>query len=772
MTNSAITAVSRRTVLKCAGALVVSFNLAGAREAEAAQATREVATPSIPENPAFDAAAQQRLTPNLDGWLRIAADGNVTFYTGRIEIGNGILTALSQIVSEELDVAFTQIIMISGDTDIVPNQGITSASTTIGVAAIVMRKAAATARQTLLGLASEHLGIDSNDLQVREGIVSVTTDDARKVSYGDLIGDQQFEQSISDSAPLKSPDTYTIVGQSVSRIDIPGKLTAATGDFNENVRIPGMRFARILRAPAYGGKLRSWDESVAEMPGIVAVLPFSNPGDPRLERTERLEMMPGDFIAVVAEREDQAISAVDKLRESAEWEIADTLPVSSDDLYDWLIKNGQPIELKAQGVPSGLEADKADNEDLLSDYKAAVAKAAQTVAATYQGPYISYGPISPAWALADVQGEKAEVWTATQWPFGSRWMVAQALGYATSEQVRVHGGPSSGLYGRRDDYDQEVDVEAAIISQAVGAPVRLQWSRAEELQWSQYRPPQIVSMEAGLSEAGQIDGLWGRIWTTVRGVHPNPMITAMALEATPYRVGPMPLEGYNAGPLLRTGYMRNVFSGYNIFALESFMDELAEKAKVDPVQFRLNHLKDERGIAVLQAATTSAGWQSHVGRSGRGMGVSFTLYTSQEGPSSAYLAYVAEVDVNKETGQIKVRKLTCAIDCGLVINPDGLANQVEGGVIQALSWCLKEQITFNRQMVTNNDWLSYPILTFPEVPEIDTIIIDRKDEPAKSVGEPVTVPVASAITNAIYDATGGRIRTLPLTPEVVKATLA
>ncbi len=766
-TPSTTTTVSRRSFLKGAGALVVGFNLAGAAgpadalaQATPAEINRDTVTPKIPDNPAFDAAAQQKLSPNLDSWIEIAADGGITFYTGRVEIGNGVLTALSQIVSEELDVAFTQITLISGDTNIVPNQGITSASTTIGVASIVMRKAAATARQTLLGLAAKKLAVMPAELQVKEGIVSVTADPKRNVSYGDLIGGEQFTQTIDDTTPLKSPDAYAIVGQPVSRIDIPGKLTAAPGDFNENARVPGMRFARILRAPAYGGKLKSWDESVAKSPGIVAVLPFKHPGDPRLERIERLETMPGDFIAVVAEREDQALRAVQKLRETAEWEIADTLPITSDDLYDWLSKNGKPIGLQD------------DYDKLLGDYKTGVAKAAQTIAATYHGPYINYGPISSAWSLVDVQGEKATVWTATQWPFGSRWMVAQALGFATSEQVHVHGGPSSGLYGRRDDYDQEVDAEAAILSQAVKAPVRLQWSRGEEVQWSQYRPPQIVSLEAGLNASGQIEGLWGRIWTTVRGVHPNPMIAAMALQSTPYQVGPMPLEGYNAGPLLRTGYMRNVFSGYNIFALESFMDELSVKAKVDPVEFRLNHLQDERGIAVLKAAPASAGWKPHVGSSGRGMGVSFVLYTNKEGPSSTYLAYVAEVEVNKETGEVQVKKLTCALDCGLVINPDGLTNQVEGGVIQAMSWCLKEQITFDRQMVTNHDWASYPILTFPEVPEIETIIIDQKDQPAKSTGEPVTVPVASAIANAIYDATGVRVRHLPLTPDAVKAAMA
>lgn len=351
-------------------------------------------------------------------------------------------------------------------------------------------------------------------------------------------------------------------------------------------------------------------------------------------------------------------------------------------------------------------------------------------------------------------------------------MVAQALGFEKSEQVRVFGGSSSGLYGRRDDYDQEVDVEAAVISQTVGAPVRLQWTRAEEIQWSQYRPPQVVSLEAGLGEDGSILGMNAKVWTAVRGVHPTPFIAAMALADTPYKLGPMPIEGYDAGPLLRTGYMRNVFSGYNIFALESFMDEAAYEAGVDPVEFRLSHLQDERGIATLKAVTEAVGWEPHTTPSGKGMGVSFALYTNEEGPSSAYLSYVAEVEVDTDTGVVSVRKFTCAIDCGLVINPDGLTNQVEGGVIQAMSWCMKESITFNQQMVENHDWTTYPILTFPEIPEIETILLDLPNEPAKSVGEPVTVPVASAIANAIFDATGARIRELPFTPERVLEALA
>ena len=752
----AATRFSRRTLITGAGALVVSFSLNNA----AASSTRATDLPTIPANPAFDGPGQIKLTPELDGWIKIDDAGDITFYTGRVEIGNGILTALHQIIAEELTVSFDAVTLVSGETDIVPNQGITSATTTIGVAANVIRTAAATARNQLLDLAATNLGVGRDQLQIVDGVISVTKDTSKSVSYGDLIGGKQFEIKVDPNAAVKSPDDYTIVGQSVPRIDIPVKLTASEGDFNENARIDGMTFARILRAPAYGAKLTSYDESVASLPGIIAVLPIKHPGDERLARVERLWTMPGDFIAVVAEREDQAIAAVEQLRSTAKWEVSETLPVTSSSVYDWLLKNGKPIGLQE------------DYDQRLSDFKTAYDKASQTAEATYHGPYLCYGPISPAWSLADVQGDKATIWTASQWPFGARWMAAQALGYETSEQIQVHGGPSSGLYGRRDDYDQEVDVEAAIISQEIGAPVRLQWSRSDEFVWGQYRPPQILKLQAGLNSDGHIDGFWGQVWSAVRGDHPDPTIAMMAMQTNPYQLGPMPLEGYNAGALLRTGYMRNVYSGYNMFALESFMDELAAQTKTDPVVFRLNHLIDERAIDVIKAATEKAGWKAHTGSSGTGMGVSFVLYTSHDGPASTYMAYVAEVKVDTASGKVQVKKMTCAIDCGLVVNPNGVENQVECGVIQAMSWCMKEQVTFDKSIVTSHDWATYPILTFPEIPEIDVVIVNRVDQPWKGIGEPVTVPVASAIANAIYDATGARVRTLPMTPDTVKAAIA
>jgi CO/xanthine dehydrogenase Mo-binding subunit len=753
-------ALSRRRFVQGVGAIVVSFTLAPSREA--------IAAPEEPVDPKWSADQQKDLTPELDGWLRIDEDGQVTLFTGRVEIGNGVITALSQVVAEELDVPFEAITVISGDTDVVPNQGITSASTSMGVAAIVIRQASATARLAIVEASANEFGVESEDITIRDGVVA-TSDGSQVKGIGEVIGGQQFAREVDMQAPTKPVEDYNIVGQPIQRVDIPVKVTGGEGDFVENARIEGMTFARILRGPAFGAKLISYDESVADMDGIVAVVPIEHPGDERLARVERYFTMPGDFIAVVAEREDLAIKAIDRLRETTEWETGETFPITHEELYDWIVENGEPIEMLPNGDAGAVPP---TFEELYQEYEAQKGDSAETFAQNYRGPYLSYGPIAPAFALADVKEDHALVWSSSQWPFGSRWMVAQALGFDSEEQVQIKGGSSSGLYGRRDDYDQEPDVEAAILSQEVGRPVRLQWSRPDEIMWSPYRPPQVLEMEAQTGAEGQVLGLHTRVHTAVSGTHPSPGIFAMAMQDTPYNLGPMPFEGFNTKGLLRTGYMRNVFSGYNLFALESFMDELAVKAGQDPAAYRLRHLEDPRAIEIINTVTEQAGWSPSGGQGGSGMGISFALYTGENGPSSAYMAYIAEVDVNEETGEVRVKKFTCAIDPGLVVNPDGVRNQVEGGVIQATSWAMKEQVQFDRSMVLNRDWATYPILTFPEVPEIETIIIDRKDQPAKSIGEPVTVPVSAAIANAIFDATGARVRELPFTPERVKAALA
>lgn len=745
-----MTKLSRRRLLQGAGALVVSFQLASRQDVTSAQIWAE-------------SDIQIESNPDLDSWLRVDEDGAVSLFTGKVELGTGILTALSQIVADELYLSFDQVSIVSGDTDITPDQGGTTATATIGVAAVATRAAAATARETLLELAATELETQVSELEIASGVISVKGDPDRQVSYGDLVGGQEFNRTVDAAAPLKDPAEYTIVGQPVPRIDLPGKVTASPGDYGENARVEGMTFARTLRAPSFGATLVSYDESVAEWPGIVAVLPFRFPGDERLERVEGLGTMPGDFIAVVAEQEYQAMQAVEELRKTAEWKSGEELPVTHDGLYEWILDNSQPVDL--------VEDFQEDLAERQAQYEDSRSNATELYEATYQGPYLCYGAISSAWSLADVQEDSATVWSASQGPHEARKMIAQALGFTAPEQVRVVGGSSSGLYGRRDASDQEVDVEAALISQAIGAPVRLQWTREEDFVWAQSRPPQIVKLEAVLDQDQRVNGVHARIHTATRGTYSG--LAAKGMEESPYLLGPTPIEGFDAGPLLRTGYMRNVFSGYNVFAMESFMDELAAKTQQDPAEFRLSYLEDERAIAVINTATEHAGWEPHVGPSGRGMGMSFALYirTDRKGPTVTYMAYVAEVEVDQDTGDVRVEKVTCAIDPGLVINPDGVKNQVEGGVIQATSWALREHVTFDNHIITSKDWASYPILTFSETPEVDVVVIDRPDQPAKGIGEPVTVPVSSAIANAIFDATGARLRELPFTPERVLAAI-
>ena len=415
---------------------------------------------------------------------------------------------------------FAQVSLISADTAVVLNQGITSATTTIGSSANATKIAAATARQALLQLASEELGADASDLQVRDG-VSLKSDPEAQVSYGALIGGRQFGQVIDPDAALKAPTDYRIVGQSVPRIDIPGKVTAAPGT-SRRPHASRMVFARTLRAPAYGARLTRYDESVASQPGIVAVLPFRYPGDEGLDRVERLETMPGDFIAVVAEREDQALRAVEQLWESAEWELGDPLLTTSDEVNDWLLANGKDLELQE------------DHANIEEEYWRNACRRRRSCPPRSASLYQSYAPISPAWALADVQDDRPPSGPPRSGRSGPGWSPRRS---GSSVTIRsMISGLSSGLYGRRDDYDQEVDVEAALISQAVGRPVRLQWSRQNEFVWSQYRPAQIVTVEGALTDAGHLGGPKADVWTAIRGVHSLGPTSAFA--DAPYDLGP------------------------------------------------------------------------------------------------------------------------------------------------------------------------------------------------------------------------------------------
>lgn len=742
-------ALSRRRFLQAAGSLIVSFSLAPVlRGGRAAAAPEPVSQ--------FDVARQLELAPGIDAWLKVDAAGEVTFFTGKVEIGNGLMTSLTQIVAEELDVPFERVSAVAGDTDLVPDQGPTSASATTALAGSVLRSAAAEARQALLEMAAERFGVPVAQLAVENGVVFVRERPAQRASYGELLGGRRFERRVSGQAPTKDPKAYKVVGQSKPRVDLPVKLTAAPGDYVENVRLPGMLHARLVRPPTYGGSIGHVPAaSDLATPGVVAVVPFRFPGDPRLDRVKELRSAPGDFVAVVAEREEQAVAAAAELESQITWNPGPPLPTDSEGLYDWLVQ-APAQELVPRSDPQGV-------------ITVRMAMADHALTRTYTGAYQSHAPMSPSCAVADVRADGATLWSAAQAPFMSRWIVSQALGMEP-ERVRIRAMDSSGLYGRRDNYDDEPDVEAALVSQTVGRPVRLVWSREHEFMWGPYRPPHVVRLQ-GAVEMGRVTALDAQVWFASRNDHPMSVIAGMGLtHFNTYGFGFGQVRTHRVEGPVRTAYMRNVFHSHNIFALESFVDELAEAAEADPVAFRLRHLTDERAHAVIRAAAERVGWRPRVGRSvGRGVGIAFTAYDS--GPAAVYLAYAAEVEVERSSGQVRVRRIVAALDPGLVVNPDGLRNQIEGGAIQATSWALKEELQFDRSGIRTRDWSTYPILRFSEVPAVEPVIINRPDKPALGIGEPVTVPVAPAIANAIYDAAGVRVRAVPFTPERVRRAL-
>lgn len=730
--------LSRRALLGGAGALVVGFSL-GRYLRPAPAAARGVQVPSAVQS-------QLKGAPSLDAWLRVDRDGMVTVFTGKVELGTGTRTALAQIVAEELDVPFERVQLVMGETDRVPEQGPTASSDTVSKGGAALRAAAAEARRALLELASQRFGVPAEELVVREGTIFVRHQPDRRLTYGELIGDGRFQRNVTGLAPTKSPRDYRIVGRPVPRVDLPQKLTGAEGDYLVNLRLPGMLHARILRAPSFGARIEALDDrEVRAMPGVVAVLPFSYPGHPRLTGLHRVA--PGDFVAVVAEREEQAIRAVQRLRETVRWREEATLP-SVDQIYDWI------RQAEAKEVPVRSDRLVDEQMELAGD---------RVVEATYFTPYQSHAPIGPSCSVARVEGDSATVWSSTQNPFLVRQMVARALGFKP-EQVHVKAMDGSGVYGR--GLDPDVDVEAAVIAQAVGRPVRLQWMRDEEFTWSPMRAPHVMRLRGALDRSGSVVALDSEVWYPVRNNYPG----GPERNANPiYGFGNVRLVLRPVPSPIRTGYLRGVHRVPNTFALESFVDELAAAAGADPVEFRLRHLADSRARAVILAAADRVGWRPHAGPSGRGQGIAFALY--DDDGASSYVAVVADVEVDKSSGQVRVKRLVVAHDCGLIINPDGLRNQIEGGAIQSTSWTLKERVSFDRYRITSVDWSRYPILTFPEVPDVDIVLINRPEFAPRGAGEPMVVAVPAAIANAVFDGTGARVRELPLTPERVRAAL-
>jgi len=761
---------SRRRFLQGAGALVVSFSVRGLVGTAAGQG-------------AFDGGTAGSPAANLlDSWIAIGADGVVTAYTGKAELGQGMTTAQTQLVAEELCVPFNRVKLIMCDTAQTPDQGITSGSQShpTNFNHSNLAQAAATARQALVQLASKRLGVPEDQLLAKDGVIRSKSDASKKVAYGEFLGGKRFELQVDPKAPRKPAAEWTVLGTAARRPDLAALVTGQF-EFVHNVKLPGMLHGRVVRPPAVGATVVSVDEgSVAKLQGIVKVVVKKN------------------FVGVVAQKPWQAIQAANQLMVT--WTLGTGMP-KQEIFYDH-VRNQKPTR----------DTMLVDSKD--TDQK--IAEAAASLKATYLYPYQMHGSLGSSCAVADVQGDKATLYSPTQGVWPQRGSAAILLGLKP-ENVRVIFRRGSGCYGLNGA--DTVTFDAALLSQAVGKPVRVQLTRKDEMAWGEnYGLPYVMDERAGLDAAGNIVAWDFETWSPVLGNRPGYTMpgnvvtgTLAGFEADPfvprspappprtYGNGSNGVPSYVAGNVggtasgtgtikserslvhnvtspLFTGPLRSPARLQNTFAHECFMDELASQAKADPVAFRLRHLSDSRLSDVVRAAAKAANWdsrpspkaQTRIASTRAGRGIACVAYEGENG----YSAMVAEVDVDPATGKVAVKRLTIAADCGPISNPDGLKNQMEGGALQGMSRALMEEVTWDDQKITSVDWISYRTLPLGfAIPTIDVVLLNRPDHPATGAGELSITLSCAAIGNAIFDATAARIRQAPFTPERVKAAL-
>jgi len=720
---------SRRDFLKAGGALVLFFSLENS--------LGQTAPARLPGS----------LNTNrmLNAWLRIDADGTVTIYTGKIELGQGIGTALAQIAADELDVEMKRIRMVHGDTAVTPNEGQTAGSLSVETSGTAVRFACAEAREMLLAVAATRLG--TQDLKVVDGTINGTLD------YWTLAGEIDLKKEASGTAKPKAPSEHKWVGKSIARHDIPKKFTGGAA-YVQDIRLPGMVFGRLVRPPSPGAQLVSVnEESVRKLPGVVAVV------------------RDGNFLAVAAEREEQAIKARAALARNAVWKETPTLPPSGAALYDHMV---------AQGVPAQTMLDKTGTAEA----------AARSLEARYTRPFQAHGSIGPSCAVAQWTDGKLRVWTHSQGVYPLRNDLANVFGVDVKD-IRCTHAEGAGCYGHNGADD--VALDAALVARATGGrPVKLQWMREEEFMWEPYGSAMVMKLAGGLDAQGNIVSWTHEVWSHPHSRRPGQSkgshtLAARFLDkpvgAAPVGDVPLPSGGADRNSIpgydfpnvkvlkhfivdspLRTSALRTLGGYGNVFALESFMDELAAAAGVDPVEFRLRHMKDPRARAVIEAAAKRAGWTP----AARGWGFGYARYKNL----GCYCAVAAEVAVDRSSGKVTVNRAVSAVDVGQTVNPDGVVNQIEGGLIQSASWTLKEAVSYDRTRVKTRSWAEYPILRFEEVPPVEVVILNQPDQPFLGVGEGSQGPAAAAIANAIASATGARLRDLPFTPQRVKAALS
>jgi len=689
--------------------------------------------------------------PRLSDWVAFDAEGTVTVRSGKVEIGQGVLTALAQIVAEELDVRPQRVRMVATHTGTSPNEGLTSGSMSVQHSGAALRQVCAEVRAICVRAAASAWNASPEEVRVRDG--EITGPGGVRTRYWDLPGDELLAREASGTVPAKPPAEYRIVGTSMQRLDIPDKVTGRPR-FVHDVELPGLVHGRVVRPPSRAAALSDVDTAAARaLPGVLSIV------------------RDGSFLGVVAEREEIAQKAAERLRADARWQERDCLP-------------------DAASLPEFLTSQRAETTVLADTGDPGRGGVTRTVSATYHRPYLAHASMAPSCAVVLIVADEVEVWSNTQGPYLLRRALASALGL-DEDRVTVRHVEGAGSYGHNGADD--VALDAALLARAVpGRPVKVMWSRQDELTWAPFGPAAVVRLSADLDAAGEVLSWRHEIWGNGHVGRPgrgdgSPLLAAThqaaATTPTPSLDPPQPSGGAsrNAVPPytfpahrvvnhrlltmpLRTSALRSLGAFVNVFAAESFVDELAQLAGVDPVAYRLRHLDDPRAREVIEAAAERAGWGQGPLADSVGRGIGFARYKNV----AAYCAVVAELEA---THEVRVRRLTIAVDAGLVINPDGLANQIEGGAIQATSWALKEQVRFDRRGILSDTWETYPILRFSEVPSVEVQLLDQPNEPSLGAGEAAQGPTAAAITNALRDALGVRVRRLPLTAENILAAM-
>jgi CO/xanthine dehydrogenase Mo-binding subunit len=761
--------LSRRDFLKTSGtlgALVVGFSAAAPR------VLAQFPNRAVAGSPPGD---------QVDSWIAIRADGSVAAYSGKEELGQGIVTAQQQLVAEELDVPFERVTLIYCDTAFTPDQAYTSGSQShpANFNHANLALAAATARQTLFGMASRNLGVPADQLTARNGTIAVKSDAARKVTYAQLLGGRKFSVTLDPQAKRKPVREWRVLGKPIHRLDIP-EIVTGRFEYVHNVRVPGMLHGRVVRPPEVGAQVVHVDESsVAGMPGLVRVVVRKN------------------FVGVVCDKPFQAVQAANRLK--VEWSRGTGLP-SQSGFYD---------HLRTLPTSDTLLVDSKDTDQTL-------ASAATVLKATYHHPYQMHGSVGSSCAVADVQGNRATLWSPTQGVWYQKETSALVLGLKP-ENVHVIFRRGAGCYGLNGA--DTVTYDAAVMSQAVGKPVRVQLMRRDEMVWENFGNAFVMDERAGLDASGNIVAWHHESWSPSLGNRPGTslpgnVVTGMLLgfepqKFTPRSSAPEPraynnnsngVPSYVAGRVgaadegtgriksekvllhnvpspFWTGPLRSPARLQNTFAHECFMDEMAAHVKADPVEFRLRHLRSPRVIGVLTAAAKAANWDARpspragASRTGivAGRGVACVAYEGDNG----YTAVVVEAEIDLATGKIAVRRIVCAIDAGPISNPDGLRNQAEGGALQGMSRALGEEVTWDDRKVTSFDWRTYHSLPLGfAIPKVECVLVNQPDEEATGAGETAITVVPAAIGNAIFDATGVRLRQIPFTPERLKSALA